>query len=61
MCSFPAVVERCPETRLFVGYVAGCPGAHSQGDTIEELSENLKEVIVMLLDDGEPVMESRRR
>ena len=57
MRSYTAVVERCPDTRLYVGYVPGFPGAHSQGDTLEELNENLKEVIAMLLDDGEPVLD----
>ena len=52
-----AVVERCPDTRLYVGYVPGFPGAYSQGETLEELNDNLKEVVAMLLDDGEPVME----
>ena len=36
------------ETGLYVGYVPGFPGAHSQGETLEELNENLKEVIAML-------------
>ena len=31
--------------------------AHSQGETLEELNDNLKEVITMLLDDGAPAME----
>ena len=52
-----AVVERCPDTRLYVGYVPGFPGAHSQGETLEELNDNLREVVAMLLDDGEHVME----
>lgn len=51
--TYTAVVERCPDTGFYVGYVPGFPGAHSQGETIEELSENLKEVIAMLLDDGD--------
>jgi predicted RNase H-like HicB family nuclease len=55
---FTAVIERCPETGLFVGYVPGFPGAHSQGETIEELQSNLAEVIGMLLEDGEPKLES---
>ena len=55
--TFTAVVERCPETRLYVGYVPGFPGAYSQGETLEELNENLKEVIAMLLADGTPEME----
>ena len=57
MHTYTAVVERCPDTGLYVGYVRGFPGAHSQGETLEELSENLKDVIAMLLGDGEPAME----
>jgi predicted RNase H-like HicB family nuclease len=58
MRSFTAVIERCPETGLFVGYVPGFPGAHSQGATRDELEGNLKEVIAMLLEDGEPAIDS---
>lgn len=58
MKSFTAVIERCPETNLYVGYVPGLPGAHSQGATLEELRQNLVEVIQMLLEDGEPRMEA---
>ncbi len=57
MRSYTAVIERCPEINLFVGYVPGFPGAHSQGETLDELHENLKEVIEMLLQDGEPELE----
>ncbi|RLD97579.1 MAG: type II toxin-antitoxin system HicB family antitoxin [Aquificota bacterium] len=55
---FTAVVERCPDTGLYVGYVPGLPGAHSQGKTLDELRENLKEVIELLLEEGEPEVES---
>ena len=58
MKNFTAVVERCPETRLFVGYIPGFPGAHSQGATLDELNQNLKEVVEMLLEDGEPELEA---
>lgn len=58
MRSFTAVIERCAETGLLVGYVPGFPGAHSQGETLDELQQNLAEVIRMLLDDGEPRLES---
>lgn len=52
--SAAAVIERCPDTGFYVGYVPGFPGAHSQGETLEELNRNLKEVIELLLEDGEP-------
>ena len=58
MHSYTAIVERCPETGLYVGHVPGFPGAHGQGETLEELNDNLKEVVAMLLDDGEPAMET---
>ncbi len=54
---FTAVIEKCPETGLYVGFVPGFPGAHSQAETLEELNKNLKEVIEMLLEDGEPELE----
>ena len=58
MKSFTAVIERDYETGLFVGYVPGFPGAHSQGETLDELNNNLREVIAMLLEDGEPDLEA---
>jgi len=57
MRTFTAVMEKDKETNLYVGYVPGFPGAHSQGASIEELGANLREVIEMLLEDGEPVLE----
>jgi predicted RNase H-like HicB family nuclease len=58
MHTFTAVIERCPDTGLFVGYVPGFPGAHSQAATLDELNRNLGEVIEMLLEDGEPILEA---
>lgn len=58
MQSFTAVVERCPDTGFYVGYVPGFRGAHSQGETLDELHDNLREVIEMLLEDGEPELET---
>ena len=56
---FTAVVEKCPDTGLYVGYVPGFPGAHSQAETLDELQRNLREVIEMLLEDGEPALEAQ--
>jgi len=57
MQSFTAVIERDKATGLFVGYVPGWPGAHSQGATLDELRQNLEEVIAILLEDGAPKIE----
>lgn len=53
-----AVVERDPVTGLLVGYVPGFPGAHSQAESLDELNANLREVIAMLLENGEPKLEA---
>ena len=58
MRTFNIVVERDPDTGLYVGYVPGWPGAHSQGDGLDKLRRNLQEVVEMLLEDGEPKLES---
>ena len=54
MRSYTAVVSRCQDTGLYVGHVPGFPGAHSQGETVQALEDNLREVVALLLDDGEP-------
>ncbi|PZV05170.1 MAG: hypothetical protein DCF22_24860 [Leptolyngbya sp.] len=51
MKTFTAIVEKDLDTKLYVGYVPGFAGAHSQGETLDELQENLHEVIEMLLED----------
>jgi predicted RNase H-like HicB family nuclease len=58
MRNFNVVVERDPDTGVYVGSVPGWPGAHSQGESLDELQRNLQEVVSMLLEDGEPQLES---
>lgn len=58
MRTFTAVIERDQETSLFVGYIPGWPGAHSQGETLDELRANLREVVDMLLEDGDPDLDA---
>lgn len=58
MKTFTAVIERDPVTGLLVGYVPGFRGAHSQAETLDELNANLREVISMLLEDGEPRLDA---
>jgi predicted RNase H-like HicB family nuclease len=58
MRTFNVVVERDPDTGVYVGSVPGWPGAHSQAASLDELEANLHEVIEMLLEDGDPKLES---
>jgi predicted RNase H-like HicB family nuclease len=58
MKTFTAIVERDSDTNLYVGYVPGFSGAHSQGETLDELHENLREVIEMLLEDEEVIFKT---
>lgn len=55
---FTAIVERDTDTNVYVGYVPGFPGAHSQAETLDELQGNLREVIEMLLEDENVVFET---
>jgi predicted RNase H-like HicB family nuclease len=48
---YTAIVERCTETGLYVGFVPGFAGAHTQAESLDELNQNLKEVIEMLLEE----------
>jgi predicted RNase H-like HicB family nuclease len=54
MKTFLAAVEKCPQTGLYVSYVPGFSGAHTQAETFDELKKNLCEVLAMLLENGEP-------
>ncbi len=58
MRNYNYVVEKCADTGMYVGYVPGFPGAHSQGETLNELRTNMQEVVEMLLEDGEPKLEA---
>lgn len=55
---FTAIVERDLDTNLYIGYIPGFKGAHSQGESLDELQENLKEVIEMLLEDEDITFET---
>lgn len=58
MKTFTAIIEKDSDTNLYVGYIPGFPGAHSQGETLDELQENLREVIEMILEDDNLVIET---
>jgi len=50
MKTFTAYIEWDPETELYVGIVPGIPGAHTQGASLDELRNNLKEVLELCLE-----------
>ena len=57
--NYTAVIKYCKDTDLYVGYIPGFSGAHSQGQNLEELNANLREVISMLLEDGVPNLQTQ--
>ncbi|MCC7309527.1 MAG: type II toxin-antitoxin system HicB family antitoxin [Acidobacteria bacterium] len=56
-----AIYEKAAEGG-YIGYVAELPGANTQGETIEETRENLREAVTLLLecyrDDAENRLET---
>ncbi|MBI5929695.1 MAG: type II toxin-antitoxin system HicB family antitoxin [Chloroflexi bacterium] len=51
MKTFTAYIEFDPETNLYVGIVPRIQGAHTQGATLDELQQNLKEVLELCLEE----------
>ena len=51
MRNLTAYIEKDPETGLYVGIIPGLPGAHTQGETLDELYKNLKEVVELCLEE----------
>jgi predicted RNase H-like HicB family nuclease len=49
--TFTAHIEKDSETGLYVGYIPSLPGAHSQGETLDELHDNLEEVATLCLEE----------
>ena len=43
--SFTAVFQKVPQG--YIGFVEELPGANTQGDTLEEARENLREAVMM--------------
>ena len=52
--SFTAVVERYPDSGVYVGYVPGLAGVRAQGETLDELNANVAKAVARILEDGEP-------
>ncbi|MDI6757457.1 MAG: type II toxin-antitoxin system HicB family antitoxin [Endomicrobiia bacterium] len=46
-----ALVERDPDSGLYVAIVPGIPVAHTQAKSLDELRRNLKEVVELCLEE----------
>ena len=56
--SFTAVVERYPDSGVYVGYIPGLAGARARGETLDRLKANLVEAVSLMLEGGEPALET---
>ncbi len=52
-----AVFQKVPEG--YIGYVEELPGANTQGNTLEEVRENLKEAIALVLEANRELAEEK--
>ncbi len=59
MYKITGYIEKDPETGLYIGIVPAIPGAHTQAKTLDELTDNLKEVVELCL--GEMDAEARKQ
>ena len=48
---FSATIEK--RGRWYIGYVPEVPGANTQGRTLKEVSDNLKEAVALVLEANE--------
>ena len=46
---YTAIIEKCADTGFYVAHIPDFPGAHTQGETLDEVNTNLREVLEMLL------------
>jgi len=56
--TYTAIIEKCPDTGLYIGYIPGIKGAHTQAETLEELKNNLVEVLSLISENRELQFES---
>ncbi len=54
-----AVFEKVPEG--YIGYVEELPGANTQGKTLEEARENLKEAIELVFESNRQLVEEETK
>ena len=52
MKTLTAYIEYDEQTKLYVGLIPGIVGAHTQGETLDELNKNLKEVLELCIEEN---------
>ena len=52
---FTAVIEK--RGRWYVGYVEEIPGVNTQGRTLKEVRENLKEALLLIIETNREIVE----
>jgi len=57
--SIAAYIGKDRLTGLYIGIIPAIPGAHTQGETLDELHKNLKEVVRMCLKQMSPEEKER--
>ncbi len=55
---FTAIVERYPDSGVYVGYIPGLAGARTQGEILDELNAKLIETVSLRLEQGELAFET---
>lgn len=50
---FTAIIQKVPEG--YIGFVEELPSANTQAETIEEIRENLKEAIQLILETNKEI------
>ncbi|MCY4129560.1 MAG: type II toxin-antitoxin system HicB family antitoxin [Gammaproteobacteria bacterium] len=58
MKNFTTVIQECSETGMYIAHLPSLVGAHAQGETLEELYDNLKEVLELIHEDGSPQIDA---
>jgi predicted RNase H-like HicB family nuclease len=54
--SFTAVFQKVPEG--YIGFIEELPGANTQGDTLEEARDNLREAVQLVLEANRQLAEA---
>jgi predicted RNase H-like HicB family nuclease len=55
--TFEATIEKCD--KWYIGWVDAVPGAFSQGRTVKEVEENLKEAVQLILQSQREISEQK--